>query len=166
VSLQLPFRRTLAALLLPASLIPVLLLAPSLARAPMTLWRKTAHALAPAHHAIHREAPGPRYYLVGPARLEIEVLEGSAGTLTPKVGVSPFAEPEAAARAAAGPNAQADRPIVLIAPGRELTTASGQPLIAVRRLAHAAPNPARAAARAVHATSRPAYAAARPAHKQ
>jgi hypothetical protein len=128
---SLPFRRTFAALLLPASLLPVLLLSPSLVHAPATLWRKTAHVLAPAHarsRAVHREAAGPRYYLVGPSRLEIDQLEGVAGPLTPKVGFSPFAEPEWAARAAAGPDARAHAPIVLIAPGRELTTASGQPL--------------------------------------
>jgi hypothetical protein len=129
VSLQLPFRRALAALLVPASLVPVLLLAPSLVRAPATLWRHTTHALAPAHHrVVHREAPGPRYYLVGPARLELDVLEGVAGVLTPKVGYSPFAEPEWAVRVAGGPEAQALMPTVLVAPGRELTTASGQPL--------------------------------------
>jgi hypothetical protein len=129
VSPRLPFKRTLATLLLPVSLLPVVLLSPSLVRAPATLWRKTAHALAPAHHAaVHHAAPGPRYFLVGPARLEIEVLEGVAGSLTPQVGVSPLAEPEWAVRDAAGPNAQADAPSVLIARGRELTTASGQPL--------------------------------------
>jgi hypothetical protein len=131
VSLQLPLRRALAALLLPASLVPVLLLAPSLARAPVTLWSHAARALAPAHRTVHREAPGPRYFLVGPARLEIDVFEDAAGALTPRVGVSPFAEPEWAARAAAGPNAQAETPTILVARGRELTTASGQPLHAV-----------------------------------
>jgi hypothetical protein len=130
VSLRLPLRRALAALLLPASLLPVVLLSPSLVRAPATLWQHTAHALAtalaPAHRAVHREAPGPSYYLVGPARLEIEALEGSAGRLAPQVGVSPFAEPAWAARAAAGPHARAEQPSVLIARGRELTTTSRQ----------------------------------------
>jgi hypothetical protein len=130
MSLRLPFKRTLTALLLPASLLPIVLLSPSLVRAPATLWRKTAHALAPAHHAaaVHHAPSGPRYFLVGPARLEIEVLEGTAGSLTPQVGVSPLAEPEWAVRDAAGPHAQADAPTVLIARGRELTSASGQPL--------------------------------------
>jgi hypothetical protein len=129
VSLHLPFKRTFAALLLPASLLPIVLLSPSLVHAPATLWRKTAHALAPAHRApVHHAPSGPRYFLVGPARLEIEVLEGAAGNLTPRVGVSPLAEPEWAVRDAAGPNAQADAPSVLLARGRELTTASGQPL--------------------------------------
>ncbi|HEY3758322.1 MAG TPA: hypothetical protein VGL37_01055 [Solirubrobacteraceae bacterium] len=130
MSLQAPLlRRVLAALLLPISLVPVLLLAPSLVRAPATLWRHTAHALAPAHpRKVHHEAAGPRYYLVGPARLEIDVLEdGYAGALTPKVGYSPFAEPEWAAQSAA--QLEGSRtPSVLIARGRELTTASGEPL--------------------------------------
>jgi hypothetical protein len=130
VSLHEPLlRRALAALLLPISLVPVLLLAPSLVRAPATLWRHTAHALAPAHpRVVHRPPPGPRYYLVGPARLEINVLEDSvAGGLTPKVGYSPLAEPEWAAHGAAALEGS-HTPVVLIARGRELTTASGQPL--------------------------------------
>jgi hypothetical protein len=130
VSLQEPLlRRALAALLLPISLVPVLLLAPSLVRAPATLWRHTAHALAPAHpRKIHHETPGPRYYLVGPARLELDVLEDShAGALTPKVGYSPLAEPEWAAQGATALEG-GRTPIVLLARGRELTTASGEPL--------------------------------------
>lgn len=121
-----PLRRTLAALLLPLSMVPVLLLAPSLLRAPELLVRRAAHALAPAHHAARRHAPpdGPRYYLVGPARFEIEAMEGSAGAMTPKVGVSPLDEPELAAREAA----QGEQPSILLARGRELTTASGEPL--------------------------------------
>jgi hypothetical protein len=128
---SLPFRRTFAALLLPVSLLPVLLLSPSLVRAPATLVRHAARALAPARtpsHAVHREAPGPRYYLVGPSRLEIDLLESVAGALTPKVGFSPFAEPEWAAHEAAGLEGKGHTPIVLLARGRELTTASGQPL--------------------------------------
>ncbi len=123
-------RRVLAALLLPISLVPVLLLAPSLVRAPATLWRHTAHALAPAHprKVHHHVASGPRYYLVGPARLELDVLEaGYAGALTPKVGYSPLAEPEWAAQGAAALEGSRT-PSILIARGRELTTASGQPL--------------------------------------
>jgi hypothetical protein len=130
VSLQEPLlRRVLAALLLPISLVPVLLLAPSLVRAPATLWRHTAHALAPAHpRKVHHEAAGPRYYLLGPARLELDVLEDSdARALTPKVGYSPLAEPEWAAQSAAALEA-GGTPSVLIARGRELTTASGEPL--------------------------------------
>jgi hypothetical protein len=129
VSLHVPFKRAFAALLLPLSLLPVLLLSPSLVRAPATLWRHTAHALAPAHpRVVHHERPGPRYYLVGPARLEIDVLEdGLAGALTPKVGYSPLAEPEWAAHGAAALEGS-DTPSVLLARGRELTTASGQPL--------------------------------------
>ncbi len=121
-----PLGRALAALILPLSMVPVVLLAPSLFRAPVVLVRHTAHALAPAHHTVRRHpAPdGPRYYLVGPARFEIEAMEGSAGALTPKVGVSPLDEPAWAAQAAA----LGDDPTVLIARGRELTTASGEPL--------------------------------------
>lgn len=130
MSLQEPLlRRALAALLLPISLVPVLLLAPSLVRAPATLWRHTAHALAPAHpRKVHHEASGPRYYLVGPARLELDVVEaGFAGALTPKVGYSPLAEPEWAAQSATALEG-GHTPIVLLARGRELTTASGEPL--------------------------------------
>ncbi len=118
--------RMLAMLLLPISMAPVVLLAPSLFRAPVVLVRHAAHALAPAHHAVHRHpAPqGPRYYLVGPARFEIEAMEGAAGALTPKVGVSPLNEPEWAAQAAA----LSDDPSVLLARGREITDASGAPL--------------------------------------
>jgi hypothetical protein len=174
VSLHLPFRRAFAALLLPASLLPVLLLSPSLVHAPATLWRKTAHALAPARsRVVHRQAPGPRYYLVGPSRLEIDMLEGIAGPLTPKVGYSPFAEPAWAARAAVGSDAQRRMPVVLIAPGRELTTASGQPLIAAARLAHAAsppahglPYPAHAVVRPVRIVAHPTRAVAHPAHER
>jgi hypothetical protein len=122
-------RRALAALLLPVSMVPVLLLAPSLVRAPEILVRHAAHALAPAHHKVrHRPPEGPSYFLVGPARFEIEALEGSAGSLTPKVGVSPLDEPEWAVLAAAESRAPDAEPTVLLARGRELTTASGEPL--------------------------------------
>jgi hypothetical protein len=135
-----PPGRVLAALLLPLSMVPVLLLAPSLFRAPAILVRHAAHALAPAHRRTHRRPPqGPRYFLVGPARFEIEAMEGSAGALTPKVGVSPLREPEWAAVAAA----QSDTPSVLVARGREMTTASGQPL---RTKATALSRPAQAGA--------------------
>ncbi len=118
--------RVLAALLLPVSMVPVVVLAPSLVRAPEVLVRHAAHALAPAGHATYRHpAPqGPRYYLVGPARFEIEAMEDSAGALTPKVGVSPLNEPEWAAQAAA----LGGDPTVLLARGRETTDASGAPL--------------------------------------
>jgi hypothetical protein len=125
---QAALRRVLAALLLPASLVPVVLLAPSLARAPATLGREVVHALAPAHprRTVHREPPGPRHFLTGPARFEVDVLEGVAGGLTPQIGYSPFDEPAWAARAAAGPAGTA--PIVMVARGRELLSASGQPI--------------------------------------
>jgi hypothetical protein len=136
LSLPPPVKRLLTALLLPASMVPVVLLAPSLVRAPATLWRHTAHVFAPAHHKpVHREPQGPRYYLVGAARLEVETFEGAAGAMTPKVGVSPFAEPAWAAQAAvADPSVHAaSAPSVLVARGQELTDASGHPLAAVAR---------------------------------
>lgn len=130
MSLRRPsFGRVLAALLLPLSMVPVLLLAPSLMRAPAILVRHAAHALAPAHHKVHHIPPeGPSYFLVGPARFEIEAMEDVAGDFTPKVGVSPLNEPEWAARAAAASGAEDRDPLVLLARGRELTTASGEPL--------------------------------------
>jgi len=120
-------RRALAGLLLPLSLVPVVLLAPSLARAPVTLVRHTAHALAPAHAAARPAArePATPYYLDGPSRVELDVLE-EAGAFTPKLGYSPLAEPVRVAREAI--DADAEQPSVLIARGRETTTASGQPL--------------------------------------
>lgn len=123
-----PLRHALAALLLPLSLVPVVLLAPSLARAPATLYEHAARALAPAHAAprvVPRE-PGTPYYLDGPSRVELDVL-GEAGAFTPKLGYSPLAEPTWAASAALGAGV-AGQPSVLIARGRETTTASGQPL--------------------------------------
>jgi hypothetical protein len=113
VSLRLPFRfrRALGTLLLPASLIPVMVLAPSLARAPATLWRRTERALAPAHAKVRHHAPsGPKYFLVGPARLELNVLTPVAGGLTPQLGVSPLAEPEWVELVDGAP-----RPVVFIA---------------------------------------------------
>jgi hypothetical protein len=108
-------KRTLAALLLPLSLIPVLLLAPSLARAPATLWLRAARFIAPAHpRTRHREPSGPAYFLVGPARFELEALRSGAGALTPQLGVSPLAEPAWAAERAAG----AARPVLLVVPAR------------------------------------------------
>jgi hypothetical protein len=136
LSLPPSLKRLLTALLLPASMVPVVLLAPSLVRAPATLWRHTAHMFAPAHHKpVHHEPLGPRYYLVGAARLEVETFEGAAGAMTPKVGVSPFAEPAWAAQVAAADPAvhAASVPSVLVARGQELTDASGQPLAAASK---------------------------------
>jgi hypothetical protein len=119
MGLRAPFglRRALGAMLLPVSLIPVLALAPSLARAPATLWRRTERALAPAHAKVHhREPSGPKYFLVGPARLELNVLTPVAGVLTPQLGVSPLAEP-AWAELVDGP----PRPVVFIARARPVT---------------------------------------------
>jgi hypothetical protein len=94
-------RRVLEIVLLPLSLLPVFLLAPSLARAPETLWRHTAHLLARARvprPVEHYRLPGPYPILIGATRLEVDLLEGLAGPLTPRVGVSPFVEPEWLAR--------------------------------------------------------------------
>lgn len=106
---RLSLRRALAALLLPASLAPVVLLAPSLARAPATLAlraeRPLARALAPAK--VRREPPEPRRYPVGAARLEVDVFEPLAGAFTPQVGVSPLAEHESAQE-------RARQPVVLL----------------------------------------------------
>jgi hypothetical protein len=125
---RVPFGRALAALVLPLSMVPVVLLAPSLFRAPVVLARHAAHALAPAHHrAVRHPREGPLYYLVGPARLEIETFEAAAGAMTPKVGVSPLNEPEWAARAAAEA-VGSEQPSVLLARGRETTDATGRPL--------------------------------------
>jgi hypothetical protein len=155
VSLHLPpLKRALTALLLPASLAPVMLLSPSLVRAPAVLVRHAARALAPAHHRVHHPPPqGPSYFLVGPARFEIEAMEGSAGALTPKVGVSPLDEPEWAARAAAERETQHTTPVVLLARGRERTDASGQPLHTTAS-APARPGSARAAHTAASRRSR------------
>lgn len=128
MSRSISLRRLLATLLLPLSLLPVVLLAPSLVRAPATLWQHAARALAPAR-APSRPAsrePGTPYYLDGPPRVEIDILEED-GAVIPKLGYSPLAEPVWAARAAIGDGAGA-QPSVLIARGRETTTASGQPL--------------------------------------
>jgi hypothetical protein len=112
VTLRLPFRRTFAALLLPASLLPVLLLAPSLARAPATLVLRLERAITPAHHA-RRRGPGelPRYP-IGASRLEVDAFAPAAGVLTPQVGVSPLLEHAGAVRGAY-------EPVVLIVGGRE-----------------------------------------------
>jgi hypothetical protein len=108
----LPVRRVLAALLLPASLLPVLLLAPSLARAPETLVLRLERVVVPAHARVYPAPYEPPRYPIGAARLEVDVFETAAGVLTPQVGVSPLAEHESALE-------RAHRPIVLIAPGGE-----------------------------------------------
>jgi hypothetical protein len=108
-------RRVLAALLLPASLLPVLLLAPSLARAPATLVLHLERMVAPPRVGgapIHSPPYEPPRYPIGAARLERDVFETVAGPLTPQVGVSPLAEHETALE-------RARRPIVLSAFGQE-----------------------------------------------
>ncbi len=122
---RLPLKRALAALLLPASLLPVLLGAPSLARAPATLAlraeRPIARALAPAK--THRAPPEPGRYPIGAARLEVDVFQPVAGDFTPQVGVSPLAEHRSAAEVAANERRLAAevaaKPPLLITPGQE-----------------------------------------------
>jgi hypothetical protein len=92
LALRLPLKRALAALLLPVSLLPVVLLAPSLARAPATLVVRAARLIAPAHAAVHRGHPEPARYPIGASRLEVDVFAPAAGVLTPQVGVSPLLE--------------------------------------------------------------------------
>lgn len=109
---SLSLRRLLAALLLPASMIPVFVLAPSLARAPATLVLRAERFIAPAHRRVHRAAPpAPGRYPAGASRFGVDALDPVAGALTPKVGVSPVAEPELA-------GAEAQRPMVLISDGQ------------------------------------------------
>jgi hypothetical protein len=80
-----PLRRAFAILLL-----PVVLLAPSLARAPATVVLRLERlvASAPAHRAPYE----PPRYPPGAPRLERDVFESVAGILTPQVGVSVLAE--------------------------------------------------------------------------
>jgi hypothetical protein len=92
VSQQLSIRRVLALLVLPASLFPVLMLSPSLVRAPATLWRRVDPP-APAHVVRVPPAPRPVPLLIGAARFEVDAFEPFAGRLTPRVGVSPLAPP-------------------------------------------------------------------------
>ena len=107
-----PIRRLLAALLLPGSLLPVLLLAPSLARAPATLVLRAERFIAPAHVHVHHAPPPMQRYPIGAARLEVDVFAAAAGVLTPQVGVSPLLEHAGAVRGAY-------EPVVLIVGGRE-----------------------------------------------
>ncbi|MGH2854815.1 MAG: hypothetical protein ACRDLF_11575 [Solirubrobacteraceae bacterium] len=104
-------RRVFAALLLPASLAPVVLLAPTLARAPATLVLRTERwaerFVAPAHVRVHRPPYEPPRYPPGASRLERDVFAPVAGPLTPQVGVSVLAEH-------ATPAEKAHQPILLI----------------------------------------------------
>jgi hypothetical protein len=100
MSLHLPIRRAFAGLLLPFSLVPVVLFAPSMLRAPVVLWHNTTRALAPAEARPRPKPAFAAHYLLGPARLEIDALQESAGPFTPRAGVSPLAEPASAVRTA------------------------------------------------------------------
>jgi hypothetical protein len=108
----LSLRRVLATLLLPASLLPVLILSPSLARAPATLWQHAERLLAPAHARVHHAPPPMQRYPIGASRLEVDVFEPTTGPFTPQVGVSPLAEH---ARWVHSPY----EPVVLIVPFQE-----------------------------------------------
>jgi hypothetical protein len=133
MAVGLSIRRVLAALLLPASLVPVLLLAPTLARAPVTLVVRLERMVAPAHARVYSAPYEPPRYPIGAARLERDVFETAAGVLTPQVGVSPLAEHETARE-------RARRPIVLSAPGQEGGVSPGAPA-AVAPARHAGGTP-------------------------
>lgn len=121
---QFPLRRAAAMLLLPFSMLPVVLLAPSMVRAPAVLVEHVERFLAPAHHAPARPAPfEPWRYPVGASRLERDAFELVAGPLTPQVGVSPLAEHQT-------PQEKAQAPIVLL---------TGEPAIAGQRTATGEP---------------------------
>jgi hypothetical protein len=107
---QFSLRRVLAMLLLPGSLLPVLVLSPSLARAPATLWRHTERLVAPP--SVHHAPPPMQRYPIGAARLEVDVFEPTTGPFTPQVGVSPLAEHVPWAR-------PAFEPMVVIGEARE-----------------------------------------------
>ncbi len=79
-------------LLLPLSLLPVVLLAPSLARAPETLVVRLERIVAPAHPPVHRTPDESPRYPPGASRLERDIFAPVARILTPQVGVSPLAE--------------------------------------------------------------------------
>src|ERR1700727_2097700 len=85
-------RRMFAMLLLPLSLLPVVLLAPSLARAPETLVVRLERIVAPAHPPVHRTPDEFPRYPPGASRLERDIFAPVARILTPQVGVSPLAE--------------------------------------------------------------------------
>lgn len=77
-------------LLLPLSLLPVVLLAPSLARAPATLVVRLERMVLPPQHPA-RSAPS-QPYPPGASRLERDIFAPVARILTPQVGVSALAE--------------------------------------------------------------------------
>lgn len=100
---ELPLRRALAMLLLPLSLVPVALLAPSMVRAPGVLVGHVERFLAPAHRPARSAPYEPWRYPVGASRLERDAFETVAGPLTPQVGVSPMAEHQTPAEKAQAP---------------------------------------------------------------
>jgi hypothetical protein len=104
---RLSLKRALASLLLPASLLPVVLLAPSLARAPATLVLHLERMVAPPGRPVYRAPFEPPRYPPGASRLERDVFAPVAGPLTPQVGVSALAEHQT-------PEEKAHAPILLI----------------------------------------------------
>ena len=92
MSQQLSLKRVLALLVLPASLFPVLMLSPSLVRAPATLWRRVVPP-APAHVVRVSRRPRPPLLLIGASRFQVDAYEPLVGVLAPRVGVSPLSLP-------------------------------------------------------------------------
>lgn len=92
-------------LLLPFSMVPVAVLAPSLVRAPGVLVQRAERVLASARVGgpPHRAPSEPPRYPPGASRLERDVFAPVAGPLTPQVGVSPLAEHQTLAEAAHAP---------------------------------------------------------------
>jgi hypothetical protein len=97
VSQHFSIRRVLALLVLPASMLPLLALSPSLVRSPTTLWQRIDPP-APARVVRVRRAARPTRWLVGAARFEVDAFEPLAGALMPTVSISPLASPGAVAR--------------------------------------------------------------------
>jgi hypothetical protein len=85
-------KRGLAMLLLPLSLLPIVLLAPTLARAPATLVVRLERMVMPAQRPVHRAPHEPARYPPGASRLERDIFAPAARILTPQVGVSVCAE--------------------------------------------------------------------------
>jgi hypothetical protein len=150
MNLHLPLRRTLAGLLLPFSLAPVVLFAPSMLRAPVVLWHNTARALAPAHPQPRPKPTFAAHYLIGPSRLEIDALEESAGPFTPRAGVSPLAEPAWAARAGEAATGVAADPVQVY---REVEADAAHPAVSSRQTHTVAAQPALARVRALRTPS-------------
>jgi hypothetical protein len=103
----LSLRRALAMLLLPFSLAPVVLLAPSMVRAPGVLVGHVERLVAPARRAARPVPYEPWRYPVGASRLERDMFVAVAGPLTPQVGVSAMAEHQT-------PREKAHAPILLV----------------------------------------------------